>query len=149
MHVCECGQKRRWNEHETCCHTHDSDEPGRCEHCWPQPLYRMDMALVGRRALQLLGCWARSAVQLARARGGFVFWISRRTSAKIVSTHSRLARSLNCAKRWLARCAKRQTNAKNVHALHACRPFLVPAGPSCQAVNSACGFRSAHWLHCQ
>jgi len=26
----------------------------------------MDMVLVGRWALQLLGCWARSAVQLAR-----------------------------------------------------------------------------------
>ena len=75
--------------------------------------------------------------------------ISRRTSATMDCSRSRLTRCRKRSTRWFALRATRQTNANDTHVLHCCVPSCACARAACHAENSARGFRSAQWLHVQ
>ena len=73
--------------------------------------------------------------------------ISCRTASMIACCRFCWMRSRSQSKRSFARAAKRQTNARDTHALQRCVPSCVLNRFSCQAENSACGLRSAQQLH--
>ena len=94
----------------------------------------------GARSLQLCMSWVNGMVVFCSVFAR----ISRRTSSIMACWRRLASRRRNGVNRWFARRAIRHTKARLMHALQRCVPFWLWSRLACQAVNSACGFRSKH-----